>query len=54
MESLTVLLIILSTTNFPEVRLHGFLAIGEVLLGGESRLVLRHLVEVLGAQLDSR
>ena len=52
MENLTVLLIILSTTNFPVVGLHGFCAIGVVLLGEEVLLVGGDLHEVGFAGLD--
>ena len=44
--------VILSAAHFPQVRAHGAFAGGGVTLRGESLLVLRHLVEVLGAELD--
>ena len=47
-----MLLIIFSTTNFPVVRLHGFCAIGVVLLGEEVLLVGSDLHEVGFAGLD--
>ena len=52
MENLTVLLIIFSTTNFPVIGLHGFCAIGVVLLGEEVLLVGGDLHEVGFAGLD--
>ena len=52
MENLTVLLIIFSTTNFPIIGLHGFCAIGVVLLGEEVLLVGGDLHEVGFAGLD--
>ena len=52
-ENLTVLLIIFSTTNFPQVRLHGFLATGLILLRREVDLVRSDLREIFLTSLHS-
>ena len=41
--------IVLLAADFPEVRSHGLLAGGGVLLGDEVQLVLRDLVQILAA-----
>ena len=46
----TVLLIILSTTNGPQVGLHGLFAVGQVALREERSLVGIDLHEVFGTQ----
>ena len=54
MVGLAVRLIIFSTTDFPVPCEHGFLAVGLVLLRGESDLVVGDLREILLASLDHR
>ena len=49
-----VLSIVLSTTNFPEVGLHGAFAAGGVQLSCEVLLILGDLHQVLGAGLHHR
>ena len=45
-RNLTLFLVIFLATNLPEVRFHGLLAVGEVLLGEEGGLVLGDLGQV--------